>query len=222
MIALLLRRSLPLLLSVCTASGLADYSRPEDQSMWDAAAADGPAVVTRQQHPTWMERPATKSALLVLAGGLAGAMAKSATAPLERVKIMSQAGEASHFVKLLSDVVRVEGWWGLWRGNSANVIRVIPNKGVLMMCSDMYKAGVSASLPGCNAATISSVAGGLAGLTAVLCTYPLELVRTRMAYQLCDGRRCTSYNSVVSTLRSAVATGGPLGLYIDDYGTSDP
>ena len=30
----------------------------------------------------------------------------------------------------------------------------------------------------------------LAGLTAVLLTYPLELVRTRMAYRICDGLAC--------------------------------
>ena len=78
----------------------------------------------------------------------------------------------------------------------ANVIRVVPNKGVLLMCSDMYKAGVSAALPGCGGATISSVAGGLAGLTAVLLTYPLELVRTRMAYRLCDGISCDLSASV--------------------------
>ena len=93
-------------------------------------------------------------------------------------------------------VVKVEGFWGLWRGNLANVIRVVPNKGILLMCSDMYKATVAAALPGYGGATISSIAGGLAGLTAVLLTYPLELVRTRMAYRLCDGLICSPYGSV--------------------------
>lgn len=162
---------------------------------------------------SWLQKPATKGALLVIAGGLSGALAKTATAPLERVKIMSQAGETSNFVKLMADVVRVEGWQGLWRGNTANVVRVIPNKGVLMMCSDMYKAGVAAALPSCNGATISSIAGGLAGLTAVLTTYPLELVRTRMAFRICDDVAYTQYASILSTLRSVVSTGGPLSLY---------
>lgn len=93
-------------------------------------------------------------------------------------------------------MVKVEGFWGLWRGNLANIIRVVPNKGVLLMCSDMYKATIAAALPGCGGATISSIAGGLAGLTAVLLTYPLELVRTRMAYRLCDDPSCSPYGSV--------------------------
>ena len=51
-----------------------------------------------------------------------------------------------------------------WRGNLANVIRVIPNKGITLMCADMYKVGVLAALPGCDRAFISSIAGGFAGL----------------------------------------------------------
>lgn len=77
----------------------------------------------------------------------------------------------------------------------------------------MYKAGVQAALPGCGGATISSVAGGLAGLTAVLLTYPLELVRTRMAYRICDGITCSPYSTVWSTLRAVLEAGGPIGLY---------
>ena len=69
---------------------------------------------------SFIHKPATKSAMLVMAGGLSGAVAKSVTAPLERVKIMAQAGESANFAKLMADVVRVEGWAGLWRGNTAN------------------------------------------------------------------------------------------------------
>lgn len=125
---------------------------------------------------------------------------------------MSQAGATGNFVSIMQQVVKVEGWKGLWRGNMANVIRVIPNKGILLMCSDMYKAGVMASLPAAASATVSSIAGGLAGITAVLFTYPLELVRTRMAYRICNDV-CSPYNSVWSTLTAVLATGGPLSLY---------
>ena len=189
---------------------------------------------------SWLDRPATKGAMLVLAGGFSGAIAKSATAPLERAKLMSQAGQTANFMQLMKEVrstcrplactffsvvclcrksvvssltsipsrgaavqvVKVEGWQGLWRGNMANVIRVVPNKGILLMCSDMFKATVAAALPGCGGATVSSIAGGLAGLTAVLLTYPLELVRTRMAYRLCDGLTCSPYTSVWCVARA--------------------
>ena len=71
----------------------------------------------------WLKKPATRSALLLVAGGMSGAVAKTITAPLERVKVMSQAGDTSNFLSLMSDVIKVEGWAGLWRGNPANVRR---------------------------------------------------------------------------------------------------
>ena len=40
----------------------------------------------------WRRKPAVRGALLVTAGGLSAAVAKSATAPLERVKLLAQAG----------------------------------------------------------------------------------------------------------------------------------
>ena len=42
----------------------------------------------------WRRKPAVRGALLVTAGGLSAAVAKSATAPLERVKLLAQAGQA--------------------------------------------------------------------------------------------------------------------------------
>jgi hypothetical protein len=208
-----MRRPVPLLtlLLVCSASGLQLLSKDERKDEPKAAAGKD------RKPKRWLDKPATKSAMLILAGGLSGALAKSVVAPLERVKIMSQAGDNGNFLKLLADVVRAEGWTGLWRGNTANVIRVIPNKGVLMMCSDMYKAGVAAALPTINGASVSSIAGGLAGVTAVICTYPLELARTRMAYRIQDGS--TQYNNLISTFRAVIASDGLLGLYSGVWAT---
>lgn len=212
-----------LLLALVRCSALVGVSRKKqsDDSDLTAAAVDRgrsrPAVAASRPATNrlrkWMDTPATKSAMLVVAGGCSGAIAKSITAPLERAKLLSQAGATSNFLKVMRDVVAAEGWQGLWRGNSANVIRVIPNKGILLMCSDMYKSGVMSALPAAGSTAVSTIAGGLAGLTAVLSTYPLELVRTRMAYRICDPISCEAYATVWSTLRSVVRETGPIGLY---------
>lgn len=219
-------RSLNILVLICAlvhCSALVGTSRrkkrEEGSDLTAAAAASRSSTqpvrrwLDRPPVRRWLDRPATKGALLVIAGGCSGAIAKSVTAPLERAKLLSQAGVTGNFLQVMQDVVKAEGWRGLWRGNSANVIRVIPNKGVLLMCSDMYKSSVIAALPQAGTAAISSVAGGLAGLTAVLVTYPLELVRTRMAYRICDVMACEAYSSVWSTLRNVVKETGPIGLY---------
>ena len=68
-----------------------------------SAAAEPSATAATERHRRnhesrtarwreWRRKPAVRGALLVTAGGLSAAVAKSATAPLERVKLLAQAG----------------------------------------------------------------------------------------------------------------------------------
>eukprot|EP00908_Phaeocystis_cordata_P021370 Transcript_3721.p4 GENE.Transcript_3721~~Transcript_3721.p4 ORF type:complete len:182 (-),score=86.44 Transcript_3721:196-741(-) len=53
----------------------------------------------------------------------------------------------------------------------------------------------------------------MAGLTSVLLTYPLELVRTRMSFRICAGGTCDPYPTLRGTLRAVFRRDGFLGLY---------
>jgi hypothetical protein len=79
----------------------------------------------------------SESAGLVVAGGLAGAVSKTLTAPLERVKILLQIqgmrvaepGAAPRYRGVwstLAAVVREEGPRALFKGNGSNVLRIVP------------------------------------------------------------------------------------------------
>ena len=59
---------------------------------------------------------------------------------------------------------------------------------------------------------MSSLSGALAGLTAVLVTYPLELVRTRMAFRICTDETVLAYRTLTSSLRQVLSQEGALGL----------
>ena len=59
---------------------------------------------------------------------------------------------------------------------------------------------------------MSSLSGALAGLTAVLVTYPLELVRTRMAFRICTDETALAYRTLTSSLRQVLSQEGVLGL----------
>ena len=59
---------------------------------------------------------------------------------------------------------------------------------------------------------MSSLSGALAGLTAVLVTYPLELVRTRMAFRICTDETALAYRTLTSSLRQVLSQEGALGL----------
>ena len=159
------------------------------------------------------------------AGGIAGVAAKTASAPLERSKIMLQAGTASGngaaagakppgVFKLMADIARAEGVRGLWAGNGANALRVLPSKGILFMSNDMYKELLRSTGDGSTAhmgATpplASIAAGSLAGVTACICTYPLDLARARAA-----GHFNSRYQGIRGALARTVREEGFRGLY---------
>ena len=66
-----------------------------------------------------------------LAGGLAGAVSRTATAPLERLRTMMMADTAN--TRLLPTMKKMwasGGLLGLWRGNLASVAKVMPQSAI--------------------------------------------------------------------------------------------
>jgi len=128
--------------------------------------------------------------LQMLAGAGAGAVAKTATAPLERIKILFQvqgmrgsdlvAPKYTGIVQATGVVLKEEGFLALWKGNGANVLRVIPVYGLKFAFNDSIKAIVAG--PGKRKLEMSDLlwVGTLAGLMQTALTYPLETVRTRL------------------------------------------
>lgn len=50
-------------------------------------------------------------------------------------------------------------------------------------------------------------------MTSVIATYPLDLIRTRMAGRLCSGDLCLPYNTWLETAKFTVQNEGVGGLY---------
>jgi hypothetical protein len=71
-----------------------------------------------------------KEARNLIAGGLAGMIAKSVVAPMDRIKIMYQVTSATFRLrdvpKVALSIVEKEGWTALWKGNTVTMIRVFP------------------------------------------------------------------------------------------------
>lgn len=126
----------------------------------------------------------------IIAGGAAGAMAKSAVAPLERCKILFQTGKlhSAGIFPTLGEIFRLEGARGLFRGNGAAVLRIIPYSSIHFGLYEHYRRAIVTAVYGQRAdhhgvtPLIDLVAGSASGATAVGITYPLDLVRTRLAY----------------------------------------
>ncbi|XP_030629444.1 mitochondrial coenzyme A transporter SLC25A42 [Chanos chanos] len=124
----------------------------------------------------------------LLSGAFAGAVAKTAVAPLDRTKIIFQVSSnrfsAKEAYRLIYRTYLKDGFFSLWRGNSATMVRVIPYAAIQFCAHEQYKR-LLGGYYGFQGRALPPVprllAGSLAGTTAAMLTYPLDMVRARMA-----------------------------------------
>ncbi|XP_023769947.1 mitochondrial carrier protein CoAc1 [Lactuca sativa] len=170
----------------------------------------------------------------LIAGGAAGAFAKTAVAPLERIKILlqtrTQGFQSLGVYQSLKRLLKHEGLPGFYKGNGASVLRIVPYAALHFMTYEQYRCWVLDNYTGLlgTGPVVDLLAGSAAGGTAVLCTYPLDLARTKLAYQVVDekaslGNGCKSksittttqprYSGIRNVLQSVYTEGGMRGLY---------
>lgn len=95
-------------------------------------------------------------------GGVSAAVAKTAVAPIERVKLLLQVQEVSkqipqdqRYKGIVDCFVRIpkeQGVGSFWRGNLANVIRYFPTQALNFAFKDVYKkvsANIDCTTRGC-------------------------------------------------------------------------
>ncbi|XP_024153604.1 graves disease carrier protein [Oryzias melastigma] len=148
-----------------------------------------------------------------VAGGVAGCCAKTTIAPLDRVKILLQ-GQSPHYKHLgvfatLLNVPKKEGLLGLYKGNGAMMVRIFPYGAIQFMAFDKYKKLLN-TRAGITGHIHRLMAGSMAGMTAVMFTYPLDVVRARLAFQVTGDHR---YSGIVNVFQSVYRTEGVSGFY---------
>nr|XP_054516154.1 solute carrier family 25 member 16 isoform X4 [Pan troglodytes] len=172
-------------------------------AMPQAAGAGGP---TTRRDFYWLRS--------FLAGGIAGCCAKTTVAPLDRVKVLLQAHN-HHYKHLgvfsaLRAVPQKEGFLGLYKGNGAMMIRIFPYGAIQFMAFEHYKTLITTKL-GISGHVHRLMAGSMAGMTAVICTYPLDMVRVRLAFQV-KGEH--TYTGIIHAFKTIYAKeGGFFGFY---------
>ena len=126
-----------------------------------------------------------------VSGGIAGSAAKTLIAPLDRIKILFQTrnpdflqyrGRFAGLFQAGRQIWAHDGVYGLFQGHLVTLLRIFPYALIkfvayeqirtMLIPSDRYETAVRRFM-----------AGSLSGLASVFCTYPLDLVRVRMAFE---------------------------------------
>ncbi|KAI3964535.1 hypothetical protein MKW92_053543 [Papaver armeniacum] len=118
---------------------------------------------------------------LIVKWGSCGAVSRTAVAPLETIRTHLMVGTSGN-----------SSTEGLFRGNLINVIRVAPSKAIEVASSyfvlplpfDKEAFDTKPREPSKIPIPPSLIAGACAGVSSTLCTYPLELVKTRLTVQV--------------------------------------
>lgn len=173
------------------------------------------------------------------AGAAAGSLAKTISAPIERIKLLKQLqhsvdpkdakGLGGSAWSVAKSVYRNEGLLAFWRGNTPNVLQQAGTTALNFMLMDWYKSAINPivnltlSLPSNRPhedrikrrKMISSfLSGGLAGGTALTVLYPIAFLRTRLALDVGNHQGIRKYpRGMRDVFCSIMKTDGIKGLY---------
>merc|ERR1711998_563346 len=168
-----------------------------------------------------------------MAGGISGAIAKTCTAPIERVKLIIQtqdanplimSGEIPRYTGIVNCFTRVgseQGIAAFWRGNFVNILRYFPTQAFNFAFKDTIKAMFPKYSPKkqfWSFFAVNMASGGLAGAGSLTIVYPLDYARTRLASDVGSGKR--AFNGLTDCLvKTAKGPSGFMGLY-NGFGVS--
>uniref|UniRef100_A0A914BZU7 ADP/ATP translocase n=1 Tax=Acrobeloides nanus TaxID=290746 RepID=A0A914BZU7_9BILA len=159
-------------------------------------------------------------------GGTAAAISKTIVAPIERVKLLLQVQDAQRtisadkrykgIIDVLTRVPKEQGFWSLWRGNLANVLRYFPTQALNFAFKDTYKRiflkGVDKEKQFWRFFVGNLASGGAAGATSLCFVYPLDFARSRLAADIGKGAS-REFSGITDCIMKTFKSDGIVGIY---------
>ena len=160
-----------------------------------------------------------------LLGGVSAGISKTAVAPIERVKLLLQLQASSKqisaenaykgIIDCFARVNKEQGFASFWRGNLANVVRYFPTQALNFAFKDTIKRTFPSYDPSTQfwkffASNMAS--GGAAGALSLLCVYPLDFARTRLATDVGKGAD-REFTGMGDCIKKILKSDGAAGLY---------
>lgn len=160
------------------------------------------------------------------AGGTSGAISKTVTAPIERVKLVIQtqdanpkirSGEVQRYTGIgnaFSRIMSEQGLLAFWRGNAVNILRYFPTQAFNLAFKDTIKGlfpRYDKNKQFWQFFGTQLASGGLAGAASLTIVYPLDYARTRLASDVGGGKK--QFNGLMDCFSKTVKNGGFFSLY---------
>ncbi|KAI8094098.1 mitochondrial carrier domain-containing protein [Thamnidium elegans] len=125
----------------------------------------------------------------LLAGGIAGAVSRTCTAPFDRLKIYlithsSTPERPLTFVNAVKSIYSYGGWKAFFVGNGLNILKIVPESAIKFYsyesCKELFAKILHCEDKDSIPTTARFAAGGMAGICAQFSIYPLETLKTRI------------------------------------------
>ena len=154
-------------------------------------------------------------ATTLAAGGCAGAVSRTITAPLDRLKVLAQEGRCARqfgasrvsAAQLCRLIYHEGGILSFWRGNGINCLKAGPEFAAAFTARQFYVGRLCAN-PAKPTAWENFAVGALGGVTAQWLLYPMEVIKTRMTVSSTN-----EYRSIADCFAQSLRRGGVLDLY---------
>ena len=149
-------------------------------------------------------------------GSVAGAVSRTVTNPLERLKMLQQVATPEYkgmgLGRSFAYMWEREGLYGFFKGNWGNCVKIMPFTACEFYFYAVYKNLVMGDHP--ESKLRKGICGGLTGMTAGFITHPFDLIRTHLAVN------CKNFDMIGKNKPTIISTGtdlfmrqGVSGLY---------
>jgi len=166
-------------------------------------------------------------------GGTSGAISKTLTAPIERVKLVIQTQDANPKIRsgevprytgignCFSRIHSEQGVAAFWRGNFTNCIRYFPTQAFNLAFKDSIKKLFPKYSPKQDFGKfflVNLASGGLAAAGSLSIVYPLDYARTRLASDVGSGKK--TFDGLFDCIKKTAAGPGGVGALWTGFGVS--
>ncbi|TIA92360.1 hypothetical protein E3P99_00654 [Wallemia hederae] len=158
----------------------------------------------------------------LLAGGIAGAVSRTSTAPFDRLKVYlitttkktNMSGFSALYSAMQKIYVQGGGVTAFWVGNGLNIVKIFPESAIKFLSYETAKRMFAKHWDNVADQTDISgmsrfIAGGIGGITSQFVIYPVETVKTRMMSSASNRAKAT----ILHTAKDIYLKAGPTAFY---------